>query len=419
MMDASQALNQNTNLNLNLSSSHPPAHTHGSIQRTDTTTSTSSNPHHRRRLTKKPPSRHQSGSFTGIDARSLGSKRSSTSLRRAPSAPQAWAPVTAPSSSASNASKINTNNTNTYSAKPSASASNSNNGNNSAATASPGEPRFHTTPPSASPSSSASPSTASAFANRSHHNPPQHFHRHQIENDFIASNPHQSQSQQSYSPAHPHPHTDFHPIANTRGARERDWDAQAHSNSAGAPRPLSSKTSAELIGAPFDGTAILNRIEATKSSVNHNQPTPRPAPPPLSLSLSHSTSDTRTMGSSFRQSASFSSTENTLVNEKSSGTKMESSAPSKRHSGDGKESKAPGMLRKKSGFSGFVNSLVGSPKKPLISAPENPVHVTHVGYDSTTGQFTVRCYLTNIFPLTLAPESNLTIGIAQGMATFD
>jgi p21-activated kinase 1 len=47
------------------------------------------------------------------------------------------------------------------------------------------------------------------------------------------------------------------------------------------------------------------------------------------------------------------------------------------------------MLRKKSGFSGFMTSLVGSPKKPLISAPENPVHVTHVGYDSSTGQFTV------------------------------
>jgi hypothetical protein len=37
-----------------------------------------------------------------------------------------------------------------------------------------------------------------------------------------------------------------------------------------------------------------------------------------------------------------------------------------------------------------MSTLVGSPKKPIISAPENPVHVTHVGYDSTTGQFTVR-----------------------------
>ena len=63
----------------------------------------------------------------------------------------------------------------------------------------------------------------------------------------------------------------------------------------------------------------------------------------------------------------------------------------------------PGMLRKKSGFSGFMNSLVGSPKKPLISAPENPVHVTHVGYDSTTGQFTVRLFLVSfsVMPLSL------------------
>jgi hypothetical protein len=36
-----------------------------------------------------------------------------------------------------------------------------------------------------------------------------------------------------------------------------------------------------------------------------------------------------------------------------------------------------------------MSGLVGSPKKPLISAPENPVHVTHVGYDSATGTFTV------------------------------
>lgn len=65
----------------------------------------------------------------------------------------------------------------------------------------------------------------------------------------------------------------------------------------------------------------------------------------------------------------------------------------KRYSDDGKDLKSA-VLRKKSGFTGFMNSLVGSPKKPVISAPENPVHVTHVGYDSSTGQFTVcvTCY---------------------------
>ncbi|KAK0708356.1 kinase-like domain-containing protein [Lasiosphaeris hirsuta] len=87
---------------------------------------------------------------------------------------------------------------------------------------------------------------------------------------------------------------------------------------------------------------------------------------------------------------SFSTTasEQPILNEKASVPKMESAPTSKRFSDESKDSKMPGILRKKSGFSGFMNSLVGSPKKPLISAPENPVHVTHVGYDSTTGQFT-------------------------------
>jgi p21-activated kinase 1 len=61
----------------------------------------------------------------------------------------------------------------------------------------------------------------------------------------------------------------------------------------------------------------------------------------------------------------------------------------KRYSDETKDSK-PGVIRKKSGFSGFMSSIgVGSPRGVKISAPENPVHVTHVGYDNQTGQFTV------------------------------
>ena len=48
--------------------------------------------------------------------------------------------------------------------------------------------------------------------------------------------------------------------------------------------------------------------------------------------------------------------------------------------------------KKKSGFSSFMNSVLGSPRNVKISAPENPVHVTHVGFDNETGQFTVRIY---------------------------
>lgn len=60
----------------------------------------------------------------------------------------------------------------------------------------------------------------------------------------------------------------------------------------------------------------------------------------------------------------------------------------KRYSDEAKDSKNA-ALKKKSGFSGFMSGLVGSPKRVNISAPENPVHVTHVGYDNETGQFTV------------------------------
>ncbi|KAF2209319.1 hypothetical protein CERZMDRAFT_114004 [Cercospora zeae-maydis SCOH1-5] len=59
--------------------------------------------------------------------------------------------------------------------------------------------------------------------------------------------------------------------------------------------------------------------------------------------------------------------------------------PRQRYSDEAKESK---VLKKKSGFSSLVSSLVGTPRKPTISAPENPVHVTHVGYDQQTGEFT-------------------------------
>lgn len=60
----------------------------------------------------------------------------------------------------------------------------------------------------------------------------------------------------------------------------------------------------------------------------------------------------------------------------------------KRFSGDG-QTKPAGPFRKKSGFSSFVNNMLGSPRTIKISAPENPMHMIHVGYDNQTGQFTV------------------------------
>lgn len=43
--------------------------------------------------------------------------------------------------------------------------------------------------------------------------------------------------------------------------------------------------------------------------------------------------------------------------------------------------------KKKSTFS--ISGLFKSPGRLAISAPENPVHITHVGVDQSTGEFTV------------------------------
>lgn len=190
--------------------------------------------------------------------------------------------------------------------------------------------------------------------------------------------------------------------------RPSEPNSASPTNSNNSSRPLSSKTSDELIGAPFDGGAILKRIEATKSPLgssfprlpanNYNQSAPyRPAlPAPSYTSPDTSRINMAQQPAPRRQSASFATAEtgpDPLVNEKSAfsvrtDTGNGSSAGHKRYSDENKEPKMPSLLRKKTGISSFMSSLVGSPKKPLISAPENPVHVTHVGYDSQTGQFT-------------------------------
>ncbi|KAK3295168.1 uncharacterized protein B0H64DRAFT_394441 [Chaetomium fimeti] len=314
----------------------------------------------RRRLTKKPPSaahyhsHHSSSRFSAasdgrVDAQSLGSKQSSTSLRRAPSAP------IGNRTPASNATDFS--------------------------------PRF---PAAQSPA-------FSLATSRSHTSP---------------ALPDGTPAALSASSSHSH----------YRSLQTRADAQQPRSVPGDILQPLSSKTSDELIGAPFDGTAILDRIAATKSPAqsnnsssghnnnnhhdhdhhndgdnhNHNHgpghgPDHRP-PPRLTLQQPpRADPGTRTMGYSpppLRQSATYPAGDLPILNEKGGPPKPDSAGLHKRYSDESKESKIPSMLRKKSGFSGFMNSLVGSPKKPLISAPENPVHVTHVGYDSTTGQFT-------------------------------
>ncbi|KAF8858037.1 Pkinase-domain-containing protein [Acephala macrosclerotiorum] len=149
------------------------------------------------------------------------------------------------------------------------------------------------------------------------------------------------------------------------------YNSQSHSTR----HTLSDKTSQEFIGAPFDGSGILNRLSGYQSSLR------RPPPPPLT----HTAPNLHMMSPPLRQSASFSSGDK--MNEKSKARTSDGQSSGKRFSDETKDPKT-GMIRKKSGLSGLMSNMLGSPRTPKISAPENPVHVTHVGYDNQTGQFT-------------------------------
>ncbi|XP_044716232.1 kinase [Hirsutella rhossiliensis] len=171
--------------------------------------------------------------------------------------------------------------------------------------------------------------------------------------------------------------TTNHPSAYSALANPPNHLADLH------PRRLSLKVSDDLLGAPFDGAAILSQIEASGlASPRASLQRPDAPPPPKPAT------DSQLASPAPRSAATFSSMD-TSDSEKVQIARMpESQVTSpKRFSDEAKEPK-PGILRKKSGLSAIVNSLVGSQKKPVISAPENPVHVTHVGYDSSTGQFT-------------------------------
>lgn len=157
---------------------------------------------------------------------------------------------------------------------------------------------------------------------------------------------------------------------------------------------LREKPSTELFGQRFDSAAILNNFDTILQQ-------PGPSAPPLAhqhsdltpLRPTHSATATPrahniVANPDVRLSESLAATGRRMEDISQSRGPLGSRNPASRLSDEAKESK----LKKKSGFSKFMNDLVGSPRRPAISAPENPVHVTHVGYDQETGEFTVCVY---------------------------
>ncbi|KKK21615.1 serine/threonine kinase Ste20 [Aspergillus rambellii] len=145
---------------------------------------------------------------------------------------------------------------------------------------------------------------------------------------------------------------------------------------------LNDQSSDELIGAPFDSRAMLSALDENTAESDRS-PYERPPEKPPTL-RSQTTPDPRGL----RQSASFTALHNRMETFPST-TSNDRPTNAKRYSDETTTVKPLGTGRsKKSSFSSFVNSMLGSPRGIKISAPENPVHVTHVGYDNQTGQFT-------------------------------
>lgn len=157
----------------------------------------------------------------------------------------------------------------------------------------------------------------------------------------------------------------------------------------------------DLLGQRFDSAAILSNLNDVAYNADHPPPPPSsqyPAPPPQLLQQHSDLTGIRPrpqVHASESGTALASPNSDLVQSLAATGRQMEDipqrrgdpgvKSPGARYSDEPKE----GRTRKKTGFSSFMNNLVGAPKKPMISAPENPVHVTHVGYDQETGEFTV------------------------------
>jgi p21-activated kinase 1 len=163
---------------------------------------------------------------------------------------------------------------------------------------------------------------------------------------------------------------------------------------------LTHKSSTQLIGPAFDAQDLINQLDnaAHQALIRYNSSPPSPhtpliAPsllPPTIPHLQHAnTLDERLLSPKLRTSQSHVALGHKMdritpprSETGSSGTK----SPRQRYSDEAK----PEFGSKKKGmFASFLNGVKGSPRRPTISSPVNPTHVTHVSFDQDTGTLTV------------------------------
>lgn len=162
-----------------------------------------------------------------------------------------------------------------------------------------------------------------------------------------------------------------------------------------------------LVGRPFDSQNILREINNTYTSTqNYHLPAATPTSPHNALAsaadvnpspqqssfkpptfLHAKTLEERLFSPKLRSSQSYGALSGAVKMERITPPRSNQSgyvSPRQRYSDEAKPDK------KKSVFANLLNGVKSSPRRPTISTPSNPMHVTHVGIDNETGQYTVR-----------------------------
>lgn len=162
-----------------------------------------------------------------------------------------------------------------------------------------------------------------------------------------------------------------------------EFGGHGQTSSYSDPYRSSLKSSDEAGVISFDHLSHTQSVDPARTSDHQNYPRRPPLPP-----SPYTSPDPRMLSPLLRQSASFSVGDRSidLTPPRADTGLSTSSSISKRYSGESSGGKARWRKR---GISGFMNSVLGSPRSVKIGMPENPAHLIHVGYDNETGQFTV------------------------------
>lgn len=135
-----------------------------------------------------------------------------------------------------------------------------------------------------------------------------------------------------------------------------------------------------------NNTASLNDIY---NGADRSAPPPPPPPPPKAEQSYYPDNNQNSMSNSgtlppLQQPSNDYYSPNSISNGPSSGQQSNPGTPPLSAGARSRKSK----ILSKNGMFGFMSDILNTQKKPEISTPYDPVHLTHVGFNSSTGEFT-------------------------------